>query len=379
MDLVVNHTSDEHPWFVASRRDPDGEQRDWYWWRPPRDGHGRRAARGRTDELAVVLLGAGVGARRGERRVLPPPLLPQAARPELGAAGGARGRVLDDAVVDGPRRRRLPHGRRQHAVEGSGAARRAGRRCRPLRRRLGGVHLRAADPRVPPRDARRRVRRAGRAHAHGRRDARRDDRRGRAVHRSGAARGRHGVPVRARRPRPRRQQVATASPRPARPQGVVRAVAGRPRRHRVEQPVLVQPRPAAQRLALGRRRPRAPRPLGDDAGHDPPPAPRDAVRLPGRGARHDERRRSRRSTSSATSRRSTTTGRPSPAARTRPTCSPRWATTATTPARRCSGTRRRTPGSRRGPRGSRSTRTTRRSTPPRPAPTSTRCSTTTAA
>jgi len=38
MDLVVNHTSDEHPWFVASRDDPRSPQRDWYWWRPPRPG-----------------------------------------------------------------------------------------------------------------------------------------------------------------------------------------------------------------------------------------------------------------------------------------------------------------------------------------------------
>src|ERR671921_723710 len=37
MDLVVNHTSDEHPWFVESR-DPDSTKRDWYWWRPPRKG-----------------------------------------------------------------------------------------------------------------------------------------------------------------------------------------------------------------------------------------------------------------------------------------------------------------------------------------------------
>jgi oligo-1,6-glucosidase len=35
MDLVVNHTSDEHPWFVESR-DPDSPKRDWYWWRPAR-------------------------------------------------------------------------------------------------------------------------------------------------------------------------------------------------------------------------------------------------------------------------------------------------------------------------------------------------------
>jgi oligo-1,6-glucosidase len=37
MDLVVNHTSDEHPWFQESR-DPSSPKRDWYWWRPPRDG-----------------------------------------------------------------------------------------------------------------------------------------------------------------------------------------------------------------------------------------------------------------------------------------------------------------------------------------------------
>ena len=39
MDLVVNHTSDEHPWFLESRSSPDSPKRDWYWWRPPRPGH----------------------------------------------------------------------------------------------------------------------------------------------------------------------------------------------------------------------------------------------------------------------------------------------------------------------------------------------------
>jgi oligo-1,6-glucosidase len=38
MDLVVNHTSDEHPWFVESRSSKDNPKRDWYWWRPPRYG-----------------------------------------------------------------------------------------------------------------------------------------------------------------------------------------------------------------------------------------------------------------------------------------------------------------------------------------------------
>ena len=38
MDLVVNHTSDEHPWFVESRSSKDNPKRDWYWWRPAREG-----------------------------------------------------------------------------------------------------------------------------------------------------------------------------------------------------------------------------------------------------------------------------------------------------------------------------------------------------
>ncbi len=38
MDLVVNHTSDEHPWFAESRSSRVNPKRDWYWWRDPRPG-----------------------------------------------------------------------------------------------------------------------------------------------------------------------------------------------------------------------------------------------------------------------------------------------------------------------------------------------------
>ena len=31
-DLVINHTSDQHPWFQESRRAPDSPKRDWYVW-----------------------------------------------------------------------------------------------------------------------------------------------------------------------------------------------------------------------------------------------------------------------------------------------------------------------------------------------------------
>ena len=39
MDLVVNHTSDEHPWFVESRSSLDNPKRDYYIWKDPVDGH----------------------------------------------------------------------------------------------------------------------------------------------------------------------------------------------------------------------------------------------------------------------------------------------------------------------------------------------------
>lgn len=32
MDLVLNHTSDQHPWFQAARKDPSSPYRDWYVW-----------------------------------------------------------------------------------------------------------------------------------------------------------------------------------------------------------------------------------------------------------------------------------------------------------------------------------------------------------
>ena len=38
IDLVINHTSDEHPWFMESRSSKDNSKRDWYIWHDPVDG-----------------------------------------------------------------------------------------------------------------------------------------------------------------------------------------------------------------------------------------------------------------------------------------------------------------------------------------------------
>ena len=37
-DLVINHTSDEHPWFIESRSSLDNPKRDWYIWRDGKNG-----------------------------------------------------------------------------------------------------------------------------------------------------------------------------------------------------------------------------------------------------------------------------------------------------------------------------------------------------
>jgi alpha-glucosidase len=36
LDLVLNHTSDQHPWFIESRKSKDNPYHDWYLWRDPK-------------------------------------------------------------------------------------------------------------------------------------------------------------------------------------------------------------------------------------------------------------------------------------------------------------------------------------------------------
>jgi alpha-glucosidase len=40
LDLVPNHTSDQHPWFIESRSSRDNPKRNWYIWRDPKSGGG---------------------------------------------------------------------------------------------------------------------------------------------------------------------------------------------------------------------------------------------------------------------------------------------------------------------------------------------------
>ena len=224
MDLVVNHTSDEHPWFVESRSSVDSPKRDWYWWRPPR-GTSRRAGAEPTNWGSFFSGPAWEYDEASGEYYLhifsrkQPDLNWE--NPEVRAAVHAMMRWWLDRGVDGFRMdvinfisKELPL-RDGVVLDGQ-----------PARRRDAVLLLRSADPRVPRRDAPRGVRRARRRVPDGRRDAGRHRRRRPAVHRPGAGRGRHGLPVRARDGRPGPDQVGRAAVPAARAQAVARAVAG---------------------------------------------------------------------------------------------------------------------------------------------------------
>ena len=56
-DLVVNHTSDQHPWFVEARSSRDSPKRDWYIWRdeePADAAAGRRVPRPGDQRLGAT-------------------------------------------------------------------------------------------------------------------------------------------------------------------------------------------------------------------------------------------------------------------------------------------------------------------------------------
>lgn len=51
MDLVLNHTSTEHPWFLESRSSRDNPKRDWYIWK---DGRGRQGKKPPNNWSAMI-------------------------------------------------------------------------------------------------------------------------------------------------------------------------------------------------------------------------------------------------------------------------------------------------------------------------------------
>ena len=104
MDLVVNHTSDTHPWFrdASSRR--DSPFRDWYVWSDKRP---------RNFRSGIVFPGVQESTWSYDARarlVLPPfPRFP--AGPELDNPARPRGDQADRRILAATRRCRLPHRR----------------------------------------------------------------------------------------------------------------------------------------------------------------------------------------------------------------------------------------------------------------------------
>ena len=107
-ELVLNHTSDQHPWFQEARSSRDNPRRDWYVWSDTDD----RYADVRIIFVDTENVELGVGS--GVEAVLLAPLLQPPARSELRQPGGARRDVEGDEVLARARRRRLP--RRRGAV-----------------------------------------------------------------------------------------------------------------------------------------------------------------------------------------------------------------------------------------------------------------------
>ena len=83
-DLVVNHTSDQHPWFQSARSSTDSPYRDWYVWRddPPPDSPDEVVFP--DQETSIWNYDEQAGA------VLPAPLLHAPARPQHRQPAGAR-------------------------------------------------------------------------------------------------------------------------------------------------------------------------------------------------------------------------------------------------------------------------------------------------
>jgi len=79
LDLVLNHTSHQHPWFIESKSSRDNPKRDWYIWRGRGGSVGRPATAGWTaQQLVLRFWRLGLGVRPEHRPVLLP-LFPQGA------------------------------------------------------------------------------------------------------------------------------------------------------------------------------------------------------------------------------------------------------------------------------------------------------------
>ena len=255
MDLVVNHTSDEHPWFVESRSSPRQPEARLVLVAPAAPGMEAGAPGAEPNNWVSFFSGSAweLDEPTGEYYLH----LFSRKQPDLNWENprGPRGGLRDDALVARPGRRRLPDGRHQHDLQGHRPAGRPGRRRRGPTATARRTSSTGRGSTSSSHEMHRAVLAGRRRPAHGRRDARASPSTRRALF-TDPARAEvdmvfqfehvgldHGAS---------KWDVHPLDLR--RPEGHPRPLAGRPRRRRLEQPLLGQPRPAAGRLPVRRRR-----------------------------------------------------------------------------------------------------------------------------
>ena len=116
LDLVVNHSSDEHAWFVESRKSKDNPYRDYYIWRPAKDGK-------EPNNWTSFFSGSAWKLDPNDRRVLPAPVCREAARPELGQSQGSQRSLRPDEVLARQGSGRISNGCDSVHLEARGTAR----------------------------------------------------------------------------------------------------------------------------------------------------------------------------------------------------------------------------------------------------------------
>ena len=122
LDMVLNHSSDAHPWFVASRAGRDDPFADWYIWRDPagrtRDGKPRVA-----EQLGLLLRRPGLDLGRGPPAVLHAHVPARATRLQLAQPGRPGGPPRRHPDVARPGHRRPPLRRLQRLLQAPRRAR----------------------------------------------------------------------------------------------------------------------------------------------------------------------------------------------------------------------------------------------------------------